>query len=461
MLPYVVGFLSMTALVAAAQWNDFTNNFATDIAPIIALFGEQVTKQFLSESTSFLDNIIFGVAPLGIITAVVSVIRVYGGASLKSFIGRAQEPHGVAEAELCSSTSQDVCELWSNGGICRVFGRPTILEFLYTQRGDFYPKFVAQAGRNEASHLPSCGIDIPRIFLSTKTSPTDDDVARGGENLRHWEEVSPRGSQGSEGHPERGKDQERFAPYPNLSLNIGIRTAPTEVLWITAVFGVLLQLSFFVFATWATFYAPALYDNGGSPQPWSFCLAASGTALIVFGMTLCAMLIERKSCERMFVEETSGGPSPPTTAMFWLQPGGQRVGDQLFTAFAHSEKKREYVTSWKVDAEEPSGNDSDFIRYPLLILWLAILSTLLGFVCQFVGLRGLHGSITLFQLASTLCMAIIRAFLRSRRLGGEQNQLGHLHRAIEGHELDWQALNIESPHEDDSQFSTSYRSKCT
>ncbi|KAK1766094.1 hypothetical protein QBC33DRAFT_541800 [Phialemonium atrogriseum] len=117
--------LSLAAFAAAestAQWNEFADNFATDLSPIVALFGEQVTKQFLSESTGFLDNIIFGVAPLGILTAVVSAIRVYGNASLKSFIGRAQEAHGVAEAELCSSTSQDVCELWSNGGICRVFG---------------------------------------------------------------------------------------------------------------------------------------------------------------------------------------------------------------------------------------------------------------------------------------------------------------------------------------------------
>lgn len=123
-----------------------SNNFATDLVPIIALFGEQVTKQFLSESTGFLDNIIFGVAPLDILTAVVSAIPVYGDASLKSVIGRAQEAHGAAEAELCSSTSEDVCELWSNGGICRVFGRPRILEFLYErtgldQTGDFYPVF--------------------------------------------------------------------------------------------------------------------------------------------------------------------------------------------------------------------------------------------------------------------------------------------------------------------------------
>ncbi|EPS39490.1 hypothetical protein H072_6724 [Dactylellina haptotyla CBS 200.50] len=35
---------------AAFGWDDFTNNLATDLAPLIALFGEQVMKQFLSES---------------------------------------------------------------------------------------------------------------------------------------------------------------------------------------------------------------------------------------------------------------------------------------------------------------------------------------------------------------------------------------------------------------------------
>ncbi|KAF1993001.1 hypothetical protein P154DRAFT_451388, partial [Amniculicola lignicola CBS 123094] len=58
--------------------DDFANNLATDLAPIIQLFREQVTKQFLSESILTLDIIIFAIAPLGIITTVVSIIRVYG-----------------------------------------------------------------------------------------------------------------------------------------------------------------------------------------------------------------------------------------------------------------------------------------------------------------------------------------------------------------------------------------------
>ncbi|RYP48107.1 hypothetical protein DL768_005960 [Monosporascus sp. mg162] len=443
MIPLVFALLPPVAIAVAtpAEWNQFANNFATDLAPIIALFGEQVTKQFLSESTSFLDNIIFGVAPLGIITAVVSVIRVYGNASLKSFIGRAQEAHGVAEAELCSSTSHDVCELWSNGGICRVFGRPKILEFLYTGKGkgEFYPKFSWKASGVEAS-LPPCGLYLPKTLMLPKTSKPGDDGVEGGDNASCWTEIDATDSK-DDREPE--KQSERFAPHPNLPLNIGIQEVRAEIFVVAAIFGVSLQLSFFVYATWATFYAHALYDNGDSPQLWSFCLATSGTALLVVGMILCAMLIERKTCERRF---TKKGPGDSPTIMFWLQPGDQRVGDQLFNAFAHSEEKQKYITSWRVDPE-PSREDPDAVNRPLVVLWIAITFSLLGFICQFVGLRGLHGSIALYQLASTLYMAIIRALLRSRRLRREVNRLKGLHTAVEGHELDWQALNIEPAHQ--------------
>jgi ankyrin repeat domain-containing protein 50 len=95
-----------------------------------ALFGEEVTKQYLSESLNWLDNIIFGMAPLGILTAVVSAIRVCGNSALKSFVGRAQEGRGVVEAELLSSTSHDVCELSNGDGVARVLGRPKILELV-------------------------------------------------------------------------------------------------------------------------------------------------------------------------------------------------------------------------------------------------------------------------------------------------------------------------------------------
>ena len=88
--------LVIPAVHARDGWDDFSNNLATDLAPFLSLFGEQITKQYLSESISLLDYLIFALAPMGVLTAVVSAIRVCGSSSLRAFIGRAQEGQGNA-----------------------------------------------------------------------------------------------------------------------------------------------------------------------------------------------------------------------------------------------------------------------------------------------------------------------------------------------------------------------------
>lgn len=103
---------------------------------MITLFGEQLTKQFLSESINLLDNLIFALAPLGVLTAVVSVIRVCGSPSLKAFIGRAQEGPAEAESELLPCVSESTAELFNDGGISRVFGQPRILELVAWENKD-------------------------------------------------------------------------------------------------------------------------------------------------------------------------------------------------------------------------------------------------------------------------------------------------------------------------------------
>jgi hypothetical protein len=132
--------------------------------------------------------------------------------------------------------------------------------------------------------------------------------------------------------------------------------------------------------------------------------------------------------------------------MYWLQPGGQFVGDQAFDAFAYSASLNEYITSWRV--KSPNS----------VTLWLAILLSILGFIVQFVGLRNVHSSIAMYLLVSTLIMAIIRASLRSNRLQEGSNQL-LASRGMEGHELDWLAWELgqpipSSPNPDTSQSHT-------
>lgn len=70
------------------EGDDFSNNLFSDLAPLLTLFGEQVTKQFLSMSLGWADNVLLAMSPLGIITIVVSAIRVGGVRRLKALVGR-------------------------------------------------------------------------------------------------------------------------------------------------------------------------------------------------------------------------------------------------------------------------------------------------------------------------------------------------------------------------------------
>ncbi|KAJ4329032.1 hypothetical protein N0V84_000382 [Fusarium piperis] len=78
------------------EGDDFSNNLFSDLAPLLTLFGEQVTKQFLSMSMGWADNVLLAMGPLGIITTIVSAIRVGGGKRLKALIGRTSAKCGVA-----------------------------------------------------------------------------------------------------------------------------------------------------------------------------------------------------------------------------------------------------------------------------------------------------------------------------------------------------------------------------
>lgn len=96
----------------AVDIDHFSNNLASDLEPLLSLLGDSMTKQFLSDSTTFLDYIIFAVAPIGIITAVVSAVRLCGSTALRAFIGRSQRGQGQSKrsfarrlAVICASHS--------------------------------------------------------------------------------------------------------------------------------------------------------------------------------------------------------------------------------------------------------------------------------------------------------------------------------------------------------------------
>jgi len=106
-------------------------NFLSDLGPILNLFGEGITKQFLSGSLYLEDHILLATLPIGIITITVSAIRVAGPTWLKAIVGRASEARGKIELELMTSTSQFVCELWDGQAMVRVLATSPVREVIY------------------------------------------------------------------------------------------------------------------------------------------------------------------------------------------------------------------------------------------------------------------------------------------------------------------------------------------
>jgi hypothetical protein len=86
--------------------------------------------QYLSQSMGWSDCVLLAAVPLGIITTIVSAIRVGGPSWLKTVVGRSRENLAAAEMELMSSTSHEACELWNGKDVVRCLGSPSLFEFI-------------------------------------------------------------------------------------------------------------------------------------------------------------------------------------------------------------------------------------------------------------------------------------------------------------------------------------------
>ncbi|KAL4948624.1 hypothetical protein BDW69DRAFT_176101 [Aspergillus filifer] len=388
----LITLAGIPSVQANEEWEDFANNFATDLAPLVALFGERLTKQFLAESTSSLDNFIFALCPLGILTAVVSLIRICGNSSLRAFVGRANEPPGEAENELLSCVSEGTAELFNDGGISRVIGRPRILEVVVWEENGTYK------------------LDTLRGALKANAWTTND--------------MELQSEKGMSGMPE--------LDIPNLSLNKGIKRRGIGWFWAAAAIGVLLQGGTVVYAAMTVFTPILIFGNDNdTADDYALPLYVFGSTSLSLGMFLCAFLIERSSRESYIY---SAIPSK----LYWLQPGRQIIGDQDFGAFLAVDEGPEIRYIKSVRRPQTRG------KRPLLIFSICV--TMLGFVAQFVGLRGLHPSVIIAGVASTLIMAVVRTLLRTKRIGSDANHFQQEDRETFSHnqqELDCFVFHLE------------------
>ncbi|KAH0489651.1 hypothetical protein TgHK011_010069 [Trichoderma gracile] len=168
----VLLMLWLAGRAAADGGDDFANNLASDLGPIIALFGERVVMQFMSQAMGIADCILLAVAPIGAITVVVSAIRVAGPTWLKSFIGRARENVAAAEVEVMSSTSNEACELWNGHSVVRCPGSADIYQFICLLPTQHNLKSLSRTqARVQCSKLEKEGDDMYLIPIENDLSP--------------------------------------------------------------------------------------------------------------------------------------------------------------------------------------------------------------------------------------------------------------------------------------------------
>ncbi|KAL2198382.1 hypothetical protein P885DRAFT_33150, partial [Corynascus similis CBS 632.67] len=376
-----IGICLITRVTAGAG-DDFSNNLFSDLAPLLALFGERVTMQFMSQSMGWADNITLAMAPLGIITAVVGAIRVGGPSWLKAIIGRARESHAVAEAELMSSTSNEVCELWNGQQIVRVMGKGPICEFIILLPEE------EQAGESSYGKQPRRDQQIPErsVFVVRNGADTTDTAAKA----------------------------------PNLTLNVHDSLGRGE-LYVVAVFGVILQLGVLVYSGFATYHSAFNSSKDVNPVAgYAYPCTAVGTLLLVTGVLLCSHVVENST------EEATYFPKPARKAhLVWLQRSGT-VNDQAFGSFAIFPQHAQVLVKTSQRASTRGISHRGGTR-----------ESICGYIVQFTGLRGMHWSASVAQLGATILMTILRAWVR-RNLAGRPRALP----IVSGHELDWLAMTF-------------------
>lgn len=406
-------------------WDNFANNLGSDLAPLLALFGEQVTKQYLSESLSGLDCLLFAFAPLGIITAMVAAIRVAGEPWLRALIGRAKEGRGEVEADLMSSTSSDVCELWNGDGIVRVLGRPALLQLICV-------------GPTAAAVCP------PGLYTFHEA------VRRGIYTAGGCRSGGPASAPGGGLPPAHiARDPEADADSadlharqnpPNLSLNVSVKPVDRRLLIFFALVGFLVQSGVLAWAAFSQ-YGLELHKNDAPPAPYGFAIFAAGTVVLALGMFGCAWAVESSTSEAVW-QPAAGAPR--AMSVLWLQQGGQIVGDQRFESWSRRSvyPDNSITTSHKSAKtlaliQSAPGNGGINSRNALVNT--AVTLAFLGFVLQFFGLRVLHSSVTLAQLGAILLMTLIRSFGHIQR--DNRNDI-KAPEEVEGHELDWLAKDL-------------------
>ncbi|KAF5519823.1 hypothetical protein CGCA056_v008242 [Colletotrichum aenigma] len=244
------------------------------------------------------DNFLLAMGPIGVITIVVNAIRIGGCILLKSLIGRSRT-QAVAEQELLSSTSSEVCEVWNGQHVSRLIGEPRgILTVVLESDGKMMtlPKalglghITTKDNRSKSNHfLLDC---VAPGLLSTfvlnyvlKVSPSNDGAKSGDD--QHNYSLEDNASHAALNLP------------PNLTLNTRSKPANPCEIWSWAGLGLILHTFAVVYPGITTYYFK--WNKGETAVArYSYPCFAAGTVSLAIGVMLCGHIIESATQETIY-----------------------------------------------------------------------------------------------------------------------------------------------------------------
>lgn len=398
--------------------DDFSNNLFTDLGPLLTLFGAEATTQFMSQSLGLADNILLAIGPLGVITILVAAIRVGGPPSLKSFIGRARESLSAVEVQLLSSTSSEVCEMMNGKRIARIPGRSTVAEVLIRYH----------------NHSPS------EIYLKEQEVVTQ--VRGHGQATSYVKGYSRREGQIPEDAEKRlstpsSAETVESLPHSILSPNISLNLLPNRrlELYSWSIVAIFLQVGVLIIDFLITYHWRLRKDDDKGVASTAFPFLLIGTLMLIIGLAACGFVIQCSTHETWYDIKPD-----MQVETIWLQRKAV-VNEQNFRSyitFAPATRKA-LVSSIRAEhlqsdrERHPSSANIKKPYFTRTITVAGVVIALVGYILQFIGFRQMNWFAAILQLALSLAMTAIRAWVR-RGLAPEETW-----EIPEGHELDWLA----------------------
>ncbi|KAF7887844.1 uncharacterized protein EAF01_010998 [Botrytis porri] len=248
-MQYPTILLLSLASQVVADGIDVTNNLFSDLGPfrLLALFGDSFAQQLLRESFTWLDHIIFAMAPLTS-TAITGAIRVGGPPQMKALIGRARENRVSAELDFMSSTPHEVSEPWNGYGIVRTIGKSEVKRILFLEGCGPPKKFglftLTDAEKENLVTKQAYSdplIDTLNELWRKKTEAKEENKFIKSPDNDSRSNVS-RGTNSGKGHFKN----DGLNRAPIISLNIHPKQNSIE-LFVASLLGIILQMGVFIF----------------------------------------------------------------------------------------------------------------------------------------------------------------------------------------------------------------------